>query len=77
MYIRLTRKINRIRNSCAIIIIIIMHDRVRWAGRRARARSFYRARAHAHPGRSCDSFNPLAKKLVSRFAASFAKPLKD
>ena len=43
-------------------------------GHRARTRSFYRA--HAHPGRSCDSFNQLAKKLVSRLAASFAKPLK-
>ena len=32
---------------------------------------------HVHPGRSCDSFNQLAKKLVSRLAASFAKPLKD
>ena len=35
-----------------------------------------RARAHAHPGRSCDSFNQLAKKLVTCLAASLAKAPK-
>ena len=51
----------------------------RGARRRARACAVFVvcAHAHAHPGRSCDSFNQLAKKLVSRLAASLAKPLKD
>ena len=30
-------------------------------------------RARAHPGRPCDSFNQLAKKLVTRLAASLAR----
>ena len=31
----------------------------------------------AHPDRSCDSFNQLAKKVIARLVASFAKACKE
>ena len=32
--------------------------------------------AHAHPGRSCDSFNQLAKKFVTCLVASLTRARK-
>ena len=34
------------------------------------------SRVHAHPGRSCDSFNQLSKKLITCLVASLARARK-